>query len=77
MNDFEGEPLKVGMTTFSLMAQIARGGGELVKGKHTMWRNIRTAFAWFLSGTPKTYEILVSYYLNVFLLSALIILYNV
>ena len=37
MNDLEGEPLKVGMTTFSLMAQIARGGGELVKGKHAMW----------------------------------------
>ena len=33
MNYLEGEPLKVGMTTFSLMAQIARGGGELVKGK--------------------------------------------
>ena len=55
MNDLEGEPLKVGMTTFSLMAQIARGGGELVRGKHAMWRNIQTAFAWFLSGTPKTY----------------------
>ena len=37
MNDLEGEPLKVEMTTFSLMAQIARGGGELVKGKHAMW----------------------------------------
>ena len=72
MNDLEGEPLKVGMTTFSLMAQIARGGGELDRGKHAMWRNIQTAFAWSLSGTPKTYEILVSYYL-----SALIILYNV
>ena len=77
MNYLEGEPLKVGMTTFSLMGQIARGGGELVKGKHTMWRHIQTAFAWFLSGTQKTYEIFVSYYLNVFLLSALIILYNV
>ena len=44
MNDLEGEPLKVGMTTFSLMAQIARGGGELVRGKYAMWRNIQTAF---------------------------------
>ena len=77
MNDLEGEPLKVGMTTFSLMAQIARDGGELVRGKYAMRRNIQAAFTWFLSGTPKTYEILVSYYLNVFLLSALIILYNV
>ena len=37
MNDLEGEPLKVGMTTFSLMAQIARDGGELVRGKYAMW----------------------------------------
>ena len=30
MNDLDGEPLKMGMTSLSLMGQIARGGGELV-----------------------------------------------
>ena len=30
MNDLDGEPLKMGMISLSLMGQIARGGGELV-----------------------------------------------
>ena len=30
MNDLDGEPLKVGKTSFSLMGQIAQGGSELV-----------------------------------------------
>lgn len=54
MNDLDGEPLKVGMTSFSLMGQIAQGGGELVtQEKHAMGRNIQTVFALFLSGTRK------------------------
>ena len=28
MNDFDGELLKMGMTSLSLMGQIARGGGQ-------------------------------------------------
>ena len=60
MNDLDGEPLKVRMTSFSLMGQISRGGGELVtQGKTCYGANIQTAFAWFLSGTPKAYEMLV------------------
>lgn len=76
MNDLESVSLKVAMTSFSLTRQIARGGGELVRGKRAMGRDIQTAFAWFPSGTPKAYEISVPYYLNVLLVSALIILYN-
>ena len=30
MNDLDGEPLKMGIISLSLMGQIARGGGELV-----------------------------------------------
>ena len=73
MGDLESVSLKVAITSFSLMGQIARGGGELVRVKHAMGRDIKTAFSQFPSGTPKAYEISVPYYLNVFLLSALII----
>ena len=76
MGDLESVSLKVAMTSFSLMGQIARGGGELIRGKHAMGRDIQTAFARFPSGTPKAYEISVPCYPNVFLLSVLIILYN-
>ena len=51
MNDLESVSLKVAMTSFSLVGQIARGRGELVRGKHAMGRDIQTAFARFPSGT--------------------------
>ena len=44
MNYLEVELLKVVMTSFSLMGQICRGGGELVRGKHTMGRNLQRTF---------------------------------
>ena len=34
MGDLESVSLKVAMTSFSLMGQIAGGGGELVRGEH-------------------------------------------
>ena len=71
MNYLEVELLKVVMTSFSLMGQICRGGGELVRGKHTMGRNLQRTFGWFLSGAPKAYEILfpIIHYFPLFLLS--------
>ena len=65
----------MGMTSLSLMGKIVRGGGR-TRTKYAIGRNIQTAFAWFPSGTLKAFEILVPYYPNLFLQSALNILYN-